>query len=712
MLKGISVQRVYNPEVNGARAGSAGGSGAPVYGEPGYNAGREVAKQALGLGEQLLGIVAREYKETQIGLADEALLGVDEKFQQWRTAYQAEHQGKLGISAQADFAAKYDELAKAAIKDFGHLDEGAGELLRKRLLEHGLMALRDGGSFQQRQRDAWQASQLESQIAWFERHVDEDPLDTEAISYEAGNLLQSWRAKNPGRDSGALEARLGKLVNEKRIEALMADDSRLEDAEALLRNMKTVAGGPKQGSKSERALAGYNFGFVKNTEGKFNRYASRQDGLLAMAERVLRYQNSPERGWHADSLRKFAHIYAPGKDGNDADQYARDLGQWLGINPDAKVDFRNPELLAAMVMNIPRKEHGNFVQIGRDEAMAAARAALAGEKPKTDGAIASSGRGYGGALGDLAISPAKRQMYLNRIEQRKKERAEKQELETVGRWFDDTAGMEGPLRAADLYGRLELVEDVEARGRMERLVNDQLHHDDRLAKVEQDRAAMALLREIQDRNLQPFQANIMLNQSGASPEIRKKVYDTLFGEREKETIQKRQKLYEGRILIDSGLLASIEEREQYAFNHQLTTPMTHQLLNYGGQMENISQTEFNNEVFAFMADAKIRTPKMPPNFYHMVVDQLPKGKVASKNDIQRAIATMFLQGRFDDGKQGRWLDAVWQNRQSAWKPEVRDEEVPALDDLLKRRNLPATAKNRMLIKQLKNGIQPQAEFDR
>lgn len=162
--------------------------------------------------------------------------------------------------------------------------------------------------------------------------------------------------------------------------------------ESVSGNYTGTPGGVGGGGRSGRNLAANNFGNVKNKAGGFNAYASRQDGLMGIGERVLRYSNAPERGWHARTLRQMVAIYAPKGDGkNNPAEYAVFLGKKLGVSPDAEINFRDPSILAGLIQFIPVMEHGaKRVNISGEEAMHAARALLDGRKPQIVGVAGGS----------------------------------------------------------------------------------------------------------------------------------------------------------------------------------------------------------------------------------------------------------------------------------------------------------------------------------
>ncbi len=202
------------------------------------------------------------------------------------------------------------------------------------------------------------------------------------------------------------------------------------EAERILGHGNGAASKP--GTTSANNLAAFNYGNVRTKSGGFAAYASRNDGLMAIGDRVLRYNNAPDRGWHAQTLREFTEIYAPipkelkdaqktieffqavQKDGgkltaeqekayedaiktiaeakkkdpeamNNPANYAAFLGKRLGLDPDARINFRDPEILAGMIQSIPIMEHGRGVNIGREEAVRAAQALLGGQKPRVTG---------------------------------------------------------------------------------------------------------------------------------------------------------------------------------------------------------------------------------------------------------------------------------------------------------------------------------------
>lgn len=229
-------------EYQGGRIASPG-TGVAIGGGGGAADGAgAVAAEIIGAGSKagqaVLGALAGEYRERQIGLVDDALLDVGREFEKWKKEYADSHQGALALNAQADFIAKYDELARARLKDFGQDNEIFRDLLRKRLSQHGAQAALAGGSYEQGQARLWRASQWEGQKERFRQLVAENPADSGAIEAEFNELVGSWAAKNPGLDPYATASGLWEEASRLRMETLLADDTRLDEAEALLDEME------------------------------------------------------------------------------------------------------------------------------------------------------------------------------------------------------------------------------------------------------------------------------------------------------------------------------------------------------------------------------------------------------------------------------------------------------------------------------------------
>lgn len=207
---------------------------------------------------------------------------------------------------------------------------------------------------------------------------------------QALGFLKSMSAKYPGGiPEDKYQAALKTLDDKAQAKHLERIEGYLQsgDVPGARSYYESVKGGTG-GSTSDNNLAANNFGNIKNASGGYNAYATRKDGLMAIGERVLRYNNAPERGWHAQTLFDMVNIYAPKGDGkNNPEEYAAFLGRKLGVDPNAKIDFRDPKILAGLIQYMPDMEHGaGKVNVSQTEATEAAQALLGGGKPKVSAA--------------------------------------------------------------------------------------------------------------------------------------------------------------------------------------------------------------------------------------------------------------------------------------------------------------------------------------
>lgn len=230
-------------------------------------------------------------------------------------------------------------------------------------------------------------------------------------------------------------------------------------AERLLHQFGGGGRGSVGGSTSSRNLAANNFGNVKNSAGGFNAYATREDGLMGVGERVLRYNNAPERGWKAQTLEEMTAIYAPDSDGNDSKGYAAFLAKKLGVAPDAKINFRDPKILAGLIRWMPVMEHGgDRVKISAEEADKAAKELLEGKKPRITGAaegVASNSTG-GAAPSLFGLSPADRMKFQGWIESAQRSQQAKARVLLDERMSDAEAAWKDGLEAPNAPSRAEI----------------------------------------------------------------------------------------------------------------------------------------------------------------------------------------------------------------------------------------------------------------
>lgn len=334
-------------------------------------------------------------------LADK--VAYEDALREFDSNYRQTHQGVSARDAEEAYGQFHKEQHEKLQQKWGgnpFLMEGVNrmaESIRQPSMQRAV-AYRDS------EEDAYKKSVLESSRAqalqlfadpsrsWQEKEA--------ALQAEENNLRlfagQQWDGKS-GQWTGGTDITADIMAfREKAARADIEGRLAVGDIEGAKLLVNRYGGGAMggTGSTSERNLAANNFGNVKNTSGSYNAYATRHDGLMGVGERVLRYSNTPERGWHATTLRQMVDIYAPASDGNDPAGYAAWLGKHLGVGPDEKVNLRDPKILAGLIRHMPVMEHGaKRVSVSEEEAMRAAQALLTGQRPNITGKAAASGGG-------------------------------------------------------------------------------------------------------------------------------------------------------------------------------------------------------------------------------------------------------------------------------------------------------------------------------
>lgn len=660
----------------------------------GNGAGSRLLDVAARAGSDLVGVLAREYRADQTAAIDEVLLGVDREFENWKREYREKNRGALAGNAAADFAGRYEELAKEALEKYGHGDEVFHDALRGRLASHGFVALRDGGAYQGREVESWRKSQLEGQMAAFAGMIGENPLDYDAIDFEKRQLLDAWRLKNPGLDPGRFASELEHMTARSRMEALLANPDTAGYAGQLLgvdqgrmeyRADPAGRSGPKPGSKSEKALARNNFGFVKDAAGGFASYGSRIEGLAAIGERFVRYGEHPEKNWTAGTIREALNIYAPKSDGNDVEAYVAHVEQLTGIDGNARVSFRHAPTLAAIIAAVPRHEHGNFVRIEPSEALAAAELAIARQS------------GGGG------LRPEELAHFRGLAQKRIQAAREAETLEQVSDLLARTEDLGAAERTARLYEHVAAMGDGAAARMALQEGLRQIRFDTDRKNAQDLAAAEQLLAGMESMN--PLQASIYLRKSAASPGAVAIARKKFFAAELKESPENRGWTDEARKLIDQGRLQSMEEREMFALEHSLTTAQTRDIREYGGKLGQLSRRSIVNALAATGYHGKV-----PPDLYEMVKRALPDGREPGKAELEDCLRNLFTEGKIarDDA---RLIDAMRADSVDSWLPVVKYDEEALLNQELSALGKAQTPKNRILLKKIRTGAASDGAWD-
>lgn len=195
-----------------------------------------------------------------------------------------------------------------------------------------------------------------------------------------------------------------------------------EGAQGSRAYFKLPKGWEEENGLSARNLSAYNVGNVTaDDKGNYEAYADYYSGLLGTGIKALRYTDTVrtfkmkqadgslrEMKKKAETLHEFSSIYEPWNAKNDpkntnnptqkakgiAAEIKKHTGRDIGI--DEKINFRDKDILAALIKAIPLREHGKFVYdfITYEDADAAAADLLAGKKPVIVGNAPRKGERY------------------------------------------------------------------------------------------------------------------------------------------------------------------------------------------------------------------------------------------------------------------------------------------------------------------------------
>ena len=172
---------------------------------------------AVGMGMKL---AAREHVLTEQTRMEERLLAARKEFGEWREQYQREHQGSDALDAGEAFQAKFAEIAGRHLEAFG----GAGnEVFRRqlggRLAAAGVLAREQGAAYASGQRQAWEKSVREGQIAQLEQDAFTAPDNTPWLDMQVEGVVRDEAAR--GRDTTALRRSLASHTQLTRIRGLV-----------------------------------------------------------------------------------------------------------------------------------------------------------------------------------------------------------------------------------------------------------------------------------------------------------------------------------------------------------------------------------------------------------------------------------------------------------------------------------------------------------
>ena len=98
------------------------------------------------------------------------------------------------------------------------------------------------------------------------------------------------------------------------------------------------------------------------SDGRFAKFRTPFEGLRALSRQLLRYYDGKTTGKQLRTISDIVNTWAPptkyGKVENDTLAYIAHISQMLGVSPDAQINMRDPNVMAAMMNCIIQKENG------------------------------------------------------------------------------------------------------------------------------------------------------------------------------------------------------------------------------------------------------------------------------------------------------------------------------------------------------------------
>lgn len=705
-------------------------------------------------GGEILKVVARDYGAEQRGRIDDILLRTEAEFERWKAEYREKRRGADALGAREDFAAKYEELRQAALKEFGgRRGEVYATELDRELFKRGLYALREGGQYQIAQRDAWNQSLLNGRLAMFEKMCAENPEDGERIELEMADAIAAWRERNPGLDDTELRMKMATLATRTRLDSLIAQ-GRLDEARNALAGRGLGIGEIEyvSGKSGGRAVTR---GMAKETEGLI-RDAARRHGV---DEELMLATAMQESGGDQSSVSRAGAIgvmqLMPGT-AKELGVDPRDLRQNIegGVRYFAGLlkRYKGDATAALTAYNMgpggydawksgkrgitkESREYAGRV-FGRmrapgltptDKAAYGDKIAAAGEKLDAQ----TRERAYQGNLGELTAllrgedgTPAEERRtriydWLSRVEDpelrdrlerramlqwhyedrieaaAEKERARREDAEFAESLSELTNFMRGDAdklpenRKAYVYDWLSRVSDPVRRAKLERAAMEQWNYEDRKGKAKDGAEAMRIYRELASKGAAPNDALIAIAKApGLSDQARNMAREMVSGGASKTSFANVQALSQGMLAIDKGELRSQEERIVYAVNSQLTPQQWQKLMDYRGNMADVSLARVEAALKA--CKVKYKDDELF-RWYQDVERELPKGRPATTADLHKAVASLVLQGTvpasiwpgISYNADKTYREARDAKQADLWLPTIQPEDKDFLDEILK-----------------------------
>lgn len=237
-------QHLYERQNFGQGIGGGRVAGARVLDAPkNQNPLFDLFMRAIDTGKTAIQAGAKEYDRRQRLHIEDAVNKVNAEMDAWELEYMKTHQGADALSAQRDFADKFQELSQQAINDYGG-DDYYKNLLGREFVKPAMYAIKRGTQYQYQQDELWQKSVFDGTMSNIQQGVWQNADDSDHVESLIQRGEQAIRDRFHGQDVTARindfrEKMLADQVNS------LIENNRLPEAQAAL---DRLGGGPGRAS--------------------------------------------------------------------------------------------------------------------------------------------------------------------------------------------------------------------------------------------------------------------------------------------------------------------------------------------------------------------------------------------------------------------------------------------------------------------------------
>lgn len=218
----IRIQQYNTPPRRIQAGGIDPGFSNPLIRDAGRSADADVTDAMLKAGMQITEVGIREYVKDQTTAVSEALQEYRAALSTERNRYTKENKGKDAIGAGAYF----DGFARDAARPLADRFSGRfREMFMKDAAATGLHFAEQGQSYGRQQKEAWNKSVFEGDMAQTMDAIANDPGNADFVEESLRNLKSRAASMFPGLDRRAMEADLNRKVAGLTIDSFLAKDN-------------------------------------------------------------------------------------------------------------------------------------------------------------------------------------------------------------------------------------------------------------------------------------------------------------------------------------------------------------------------------------------------------------------------------------------------------------------------------------------------------